>query len=326
MQKKPGAWITLVMIGDRYIPGALVLAQSIRELNTTYDLICMVTPDVSLVARKALDKVYTRVQQVAYITCHKLPKFRTVKQQNLYGKWIHHSFTKFNVFDSKLFGEYEKIIFLDADMVFIKNSDHLMHLPVYSMTFSTPWAKPYCKNGGITNAYLDPIKGTELSHGQLVSTEMIKKGREESFVGQGSLIVLKAETLIFETILDALEEGVRGSNCTSGMDEMVLIDVLLQLGRPMYNVHQQYNWVVGKENWLIPPNLTEKRTIQTVTQQLYQIGEIQPSIYQWYGILKPWEFDEFRWPDLHIWYNIAQNLLQCFPEIQCFIPNVKKTV
>ena len=45
---KKCAWVTLVMMKDSYIPGALVLAKSLREVKTKHSIVCMVTDDFSI--------------------------------------------------------------------------------------------------------------------------------------------------------------------------------------------------------------------------------------------------------------------------------------
>ena len=40
------AYVTLVMLGDLYIAGAIVLAHSIRKCGSKVDLVVLVTPDV----------------------------------------------------------------------------------------------------------------------------------------------------------------------------------------------------------------------------------------------------------------------------------------
>ena len=45
------AWVTLVMKGDAYVPGALTMAFTVRRTQTRGELVCMVTPDVSALAR-----------------------------------------------------------------------------------------------------------------------------------------------------------------------------------------------------------------------------------------------------------------------------------
>ena len=110
---------TLIFGGDSYLPGILLLGSSIRKvMPKAYEkyitLCCMVTHDVSPEAREIISKIYDRVIEVEYLQIppnfikHKDPKIRTV-----YSK----SFTKLRIFEMT---EYEKVLFLDADMLVLK--------------------------------------------------------------------------------------------------------------------------------------------------------------------------------------------------------------
>jgi hypothetical protein len=82
-----------------------------------------------------------------------------------------------------MFGKYDKVIFIDADMMVINNCDkELFSLEPPAMTFSLPWAKPYCSNG-IDNPY------GELKHGFRLSPELVEKGFN-TFLGFGSLVLV----------------------------------------------------------------------------------------------------------------------------------------
>ncbi len=63
------AYVTLVMMGDSYIPGALVTAMSIRNVRTGVNdpaIVCMVTDDVSDDACTALEFVFDEVVKVPH--------------------------------------------------------------------------------------------------------------------------------------------------------------------------------------------------------------------------------------------------------------------
>ena len=110
---------TLIFGGDAYLPGILLLGSSIRKvMPKAYEkyitLCCMVTNDVSSDAREIISKIYDRVIEVDYLQIpphlikHKDPKIRAV-----YAK----TFTKLRIFEMT---EYDKVLFLDADMLVLK--------------------------------------------------------------------------------------------------------------------------------------------------------------------------------------------------------------
>src|SRR5579872_5164662 len=96
--KEPGAprscaWVVLVMLGDGYVPGALVAAASLRARRTRHALVCMVTADVSEAARAQLRVLFDRVVEVPAVE-HPSRPMPSEKQARMYGGWIARSYTK----------------------------------------------------------------------------------------------------------------------------------------------------------------------------------------------------------------------------------------
>lgn len=181
------AYVTLVMKSDKYVAGALVLARSLRRTATLCSLVCMVTSDISVRAVKSLKKSYDFVWTVPYIR-QRCVTFKTRRQRDLYKEWIEESFTKWNCINPKTFGRFDRVLFIDADMMVLDNCDHqLFSLEPPAMTFSLPWAKPYTVDG-IDNPY------GELNHGFDVKPDLIQKGLK-SFLGIGSLVLVKLAEL-----------------------------------------------------------------------------------------------------------------------------------
>uniref|UniRef100_A0A6C0EZW0 Glycosyltransferase n=1 Tax=viral metagenome TaxID=1070528 RepID=A0A6C0EZW0_9ZZZZ len=117
-KKDKYAIMSLIFGGDAYLPGILLLGSSIRKVMpaniSNIDLCCMVTKDVSPDARDLILKIYDRVIEVEYIQIpSKLIKHKNPNTQQSYSK----TFTKLRIFE---FTEYDKILFLDADMLVLK--------------------------------------------------------------------------------------------------------------------------------------------------------------------------------------------------------------
>lgn len=178
------AYVTLIMKSDKYVAGALVLAHSLRKSGTTNSLVCMVTSDISVRAVKALKKFFDFVWTVPYIR-QRCVTFKSRRQRELYEDWIEESFTKWNCLNHKIFGRFDKVLFIDADMMVVDNCDEqLFGLEPPAMTFSLPWAKPYTDEG-IDNPY------GELKHGFDVNTDLVEKGFT-TFLGIGSLVLVNS--------------------------------------------------------------------------------------------------------------------------------------
>lgn len=129
---KMEAYVFVIFGGDRYIPGVLVASYSIKMTNTTREIICMVTDDVS---QEGIDLIKTYVDKVIkidYITSK--ARMKTKGQQEKYHN-IDQYFTKFRCLGLK---GYRRIIYLDASTVVVKNIDHLFKRKSPTAIFAFP--------------------------------------------------------------------------------------------------------------------------------------------------------------------------------------------
>lgn len=279
-------YCTLVMISDDYVPGALALAESHRAVGSKHPIWCMVS-GISADAKAALRKSFDRVIEVPIIEREVVP-MKSQKQQNIYGKWIAKSFTKWHVMDPTKFF-CDKVLFVDADMIFLENIDKLFDLPAPAATFSSPWATPYVKLG-IKNPY------GEMPHGAVVSKALIRAAVKNSIVGIGSLVLVHPSVESWNTLIRIIGKQPYGyQRGVSGFDEQALAEVMCSLKAPVHHIHQQYNWMVGKQNWLIN-------------------GE-KPKLYHYYNV-KPWQQPRDAWEDLAAWWKHADALVERNPELK----------
>lgn len=118
------AFVTLFTLNDSYLPAVLLSAFGLRQQQTEADLICLVTPEISETARQALRLLYD----------HVLPVEPIVVPHRLAGKrpYLPLVFTKLHALRLGNEGDmglhYDKIILLDADLLPIKQYDHLFTL------------------------------------------------------------------------------------------------------------------------------------------------------------------------------------------------------
>ena len=118
------AYVTFLMRGDGYLPGALVLAYALK-LQTKHDCICLVTDDVSDGARYALLCQYDKVLPISELR---------VKSGVCSGRSDRNVLmTRFEALrlgtGGGLGAVYDKIMLLDADMLPLGDYDHLFSLP-----------------------------------------------------------------------------------------------------------------------------------------------------------------------------------------------------
>ena len=205
---KKYAYVTLVMIGDLYISAAIVLAESLRKLNTKADLVVLVTPDVSYDGRKILGMYFDKVKEIAYVT---VSNWRTKKQKHR--KYLELVFTKFHLFNLI---EYEKVLLIDADAIVLKHPDHLFSLnaPAGCFLENKDLFISYDEKG---NYILPPngrIKWYDVyckccPHGSLIPKEMtdrVYNDYKNSGIG-GGLILLEPKKGEFESIIKDVSHG-----------------------------------------------------------------------------------------------------------------------
>jgi alpha-N-acetylglucosamine transferase len=197
------AFVTLVMMGDLYVAGAINLAHSIRLAGSMMDIVVMVTPDVSDEAKKIMQSYFTHIVQVDFIH---VKNWRVKRQPHR--KYLEYVFTKMHMFNLT---QYEKILFIDADALVLKYPDHLFTLQTpagslieYKNSFIT-----YDKNG----EYILP-KNNKIDwytnycdcceHGKIMSkeiTDRIKTQKKNSGIGAG-LLLLTPRKGEMESIMD----------------------------------------------------------------------------------------------------------------------------
>ncbi|KAK2612904.1 glycogenin glucosyltransferase [Conoideocrella luteorostrata] len=133
-------YATLLMT-DSYLPGALVLAHSLRDSGTTRKLAVLVTLDsISVNAITQLKVVYDYILPVARI--------RNEHPANLYlmnRSDLHSAFTKINLWKQT---QFSKIVYMDADVVAYRAPDELFNLPhAFSAAPDIGW--PDISNTGV---------------------------------------------------------------------------------------------------------------------------------------------------------------------------------
>ncbi|ROW06150.1 hypothetical protein VMCG_04683 [Cytospora schulzeri] len=142
-QSGEDVYVTL-LLSDTYLPGALVLAHSLRDAGTTKKLAVLVT----------LDTVSTEVSIFDYVI--PVPRIRNEQPANLFlmnRADLHSAFTKVNLWIQT---QFRKIVYIDADIVAYRAPDELFDLPhPFSAAPDIGW--PDLFNSGVM--VLSPNKG-----------------------------------------------------------------------------------------------------------------------------------------------------------------------
>jgi lipopolysaccharide biosynthesis glycosyltransferase len=219
---KNNAYVWLLMKGDNYLPGIIVSMYSVKRTKTPYELVCMVTSDVSENAKNIIKKI-GKVIEVDYLKVD-YDKNNYSKSQNLiYGSWLNVSPTKWNCL--KLI-EYDKVLFLDADTIIFKNIDELFYL-------NTPAAVFDINLSGVINFFTNYLHGEKnkygfLSHGEKVTKDIIRKILyhnsciKKSYTLCGAIVLLSPSLYYYEKLLELCKDKFGFKNCNSGIDEQII--------------------------------------------------------------------------------------------------------
>lgn len=271
---KPVAWVTLVLGLDlSYVAAASVLAASLKRLGTKGECVCMVTPDVPDPPRQMLERVFDRVEEVPYLQTLALQKY-SERFDSMYNYWLDKSFTKIAMF---ALVEYEKVIFLDADMLPLENPDELFDCPAPA---------------GICSSVKEASENARL-HGmplpRLLIEESLKNGQGHYGV-RGCLLVMKPDLHVYRQIRDKVESLTQYGSLESmvGPDEHLITQHFID---QWHHVHAKYGWV----SWADRDDLG-----------------VDPCFLH-YVSQKPWDEGE-AWEDFDYWKNEAKALLQHVPE------------
>ncbi|KAJ4461776.1 hypothetical protein PAPYR_1917 [Paratrimastix pyriformis] len=321
------AYVTLVMRGDQYIPGAVVLAHSIRLTGTPFDLVCMVTSDVGAEGMLLLRHVYDRhgtpmptflmwcpprglrAAHAGVGVCgrvvlveplrYRCKGLRTPKQRQMYESWVGQSFTKWRALELV---EYQRVVFLDADKVFLSSCDDIFDLQPPAATFGSPWSAD-TKAAGLYNPY------ASIGHGQPVPGAMVQEAldRSDSFVCVGTMVLLAPsapDAAAFREMMAPYREGTEGPAFGqpnySMLDEQSLALFYLRRHRagqcPGWTmIDSRYNTIPWHPEWRIPAMGAPEPYV--------------PRVFHYFG-KNPWQQERGEWADLEAWWALAEGLLR----------------
>lgn len=322
------AYATLVMLNEKYVAGALVLARSIKDSGSKHDLICMIDESISELSRQRLELAFTHVVVVPLITIRAMT-LRSKKQRGMYGEWISNACNKWHIINPNLVPgkKYKSIIFIDADTLVKKNIDELFMVKAPASCFSNPWSYQY-GIGTIIDRYSGRRK--ELNHGEIIDPTELEAALDwnppglmhgttpATFSASGSLAIIPPSAQLWEifhwNVSSYLLKDVNfgdevwpvsdgdavfgNQNCSSGCDEQMLSRCLLGLKWNIRHIHQRFNWLAGKTKW-------------------YD-GDA-PVIH--YCNEKPWDTRE-KWDDTEQWWNVYENIVALEKEAGINAPNI----
>ena len=123
MEKKSQYAYVSILTTDDYLPGLLVLHKSLLNTNTQYPFLVLLTKNISMEVVFVIKK-----QNIQYKVIEKEINNPTDVGQN--HRWFP-TYSKLHVFDQ---AQYEKIVYLDVDIVILRNIDELFKYEHMSAT------------------------------------------------------------------------------------------------------------------------------------------------------------------------------------------------
>ncbi|KAK9713282.1 hypothetical protein RND81_06G016800 [Saponaria officinalis] len=115
------AYATILHSAHVYVCGAIAAAQSIRMSGSTRDLVILVDETISAYHRSGLEAAGWKIRTIQRIRNPKAEK-------DAYNEWNYSKFRLWQLTD------YDKIIFIDADLLILRNIDFLFRMPEISAT------------------------------------------------------------------------------------------------------------------------------------------------------------------------------------------------
>nr|GEY06408.1 UDP-glucuronate:xylan alpha-glucuronosyltransferase 2 isoform X1 [Tanacetum cinerariifolium] len=113
------AYATVLHSSESYVCGAITLAQSLLKTGTTHDLILLIDTSISVPKRQAL--------AAAGWTIRIIKRIRSKQAKN--NTYNMYNYTKLRLWQLT---DYHKIIFIDSDIIVLRNLDHLFYYPQLS--------------------------------------------------------------------------------------------------------------------------------------------------------------------------------------------------
>jgi glycogenin glucosyltransferase len=151
------AFVTFVMRNDHYVPGALVFAYALKRQGVSADIICLITPEITSKAKKALQTIFDDVITIDPIYVYH--PMRHGRQDRPY------LFTRFQALrlgkDGDLKKGYQKIVVADADILPISNYQTLLEISAPAGIINESKSHCISAEGGKYKHYFNQKKTSE---------------------------------------------------------------------------------------------------------------------------------------------------------------------
>lgn len=164
------AYITLLSTNE-YLDGVLALYQSLQDVGSQYPLVVAVTNNIHPFAREIMNELKIEMIELEEFSFTEDCK----KRLRAFGAhhWVHTA-SKLQIFGLT---QFEKLVFLDSDMLVLKNIDHLFECPHMTAAEDSPMLyaedrESHCQlNSGLM--VIEPSKEVEKSLKELSLSNLL---------------------------------------------------------------------------------------------------------------------------------------------------------
>ena len=314
LKKQRLAYVFLLMKGNSYLPGILTVAQSLKMTGSDIDRVCMITKDKNI-SKSTIDVIkksglFARIVEIEYL---KAPHADMSERSTGIYYWMGESYTKWQCLN--LYKYYDKVLLLDADLIVVKNIDHLFELEAPAATFSYPRSKRFTNGVVIENNHAMVPQ----LHGARVDNELVVKFLMLEGQLTASMVLLEPNEIVYNRVLDYIDRlnkrkddivayGIGYEEATgkkikkkfslinlAGTDERFLSyiysvekegneeeNIVIRKGS-WRNIHPRYNMVVAHPDWVVKPGTLDPDTGRS---RYYS-----PSVFHYIQETKPWQGD-----------------------------------
>lgn len=284
------AWVTLVMLDDEFVKGAICLAESIKLTKSKYPVWCMYAK-ISDEAITTLKKHFDKVIEVPLIDV-KVSRAMSNKVKPRYAKWNNYSLTACNVMNPMY--NLDTCVLLNADVLFRYNIDDLFDIQSPAAMFSSPWSDRIFKTSDIVNYY------GKIKHLQRVTRESLRLAITDGFAVTGNMYVWHPSDISWKHFEMLIASGYFGNEeCYASGSEQMFATIMHDLydkicPRGPVNIGPKYCCNVGKAYWIhTKAQITEAYT------------------YHFCGC-HPWEVkhQKTQYPDVKEWLDLYNHITQ----------------
>lgn len=153
-----------VLSTDNYLDGILVINENLKRVKAKYPLVCLINENITIESKKILEEFEIEYKLIKNI------KYANHNDTNSYWKY---TFDKINVFSLT---DYEKVIYLDADLLLLDNIDDLFEKDCPAL----PKDQPFNDDGYNSGLMVIEPNITDYEAMKNMAIEFDKQGRKIS--------------------------------------------------------------------------------------------------------------------------------------------------